>query len=136
MDGHYYDDPIENYDPDENTRYFTQKDGFSGQTGSYGDLDLDDLDIEFGNYMRILTFILHSYSQYFSLGLSSPSPMRILEPSQNRIYLNHPVHTVRPGVSTRQHHDSENQQRIFRGFQNNGSSLSKPVIVLLVNKLL
>ena len=53
MDGHYYGSPIE---PDE---YFAQDGCFSGQTRSYdiGDLDIDELDLEFGNYMRILTFI-------------------------------------------------------------------------------
>ena len=56
MDGHYYGSPIENYEPDE---YFAQDGCFSEQTRSYdiGDLDVDELDLEFGNYMRILTFI-------------------------------------------------------------------------------
>ena len=92
MDGHYYNDPIENYEPDENTLYFTQKDHFSEQTGSYymnhghGNIDLDDLDVEFGNYMRILTFIFtiflprtvftityQSFGTFAELYLSEPS---------------------------------------------------------------
>jgi hypothetical protein len=62
MDDHYYDDPFENDGPYEDTRYFIQEGCFGGQTGPYvnhdiGDPNIDDLELEFGNYMRVLTFI-------------------------------------------------------------------------------
>jgi len=85
MDGHYYDDPIENYEPDENTLHFTRKDTRSYYM-NHGDIDLDDLDVEFGNYMRILTFIFtiflprtvftiayQSFGTFAELHLSEPS---------------------------------------------------------------
>lgn len=55
MDGHYYDDPIEDYETDDNSHYFTQE-----WTGSYMNETInnfyhDDLDLEYGEYMRILS---------------------------------------------------------------------------------
>jgi hypothetical protein len=61
MDGHYYDDPIEDYEPDENPRYFAQECSSSGQTASVMNSDIggfyDDLDLEYGKYMRVLNFV-------------------------------------------------------------------------------
>jgi hypothetical protein len=50
--------------------------------------------------------------------------MRVLEPSQNLLYLNR--QPVRSGMTSRlQHHGSENLQSTFHGFQNKGVSHSK-----------
>jgi hypothetical protein len=123
MDGHYHDDPIENYE------YFGQENCFSGRLGSYVNHDIGDLyvDEEFGNYMRILTFLSQLHS---ALGLSSPSPFRVLEPSQNRLYPNYCGQTVGSGMN-RQHHGSENQQKGLRGFQSHGSSPGRSIVKLL-----
>jgi hypothetical protein len=65
MEGYYYDDPIEAYESDENARYSTEEGYFGGQTGpmnnSIGDFYSDDLDLEYGEYMRTLSSILTTF---------------------------------------------------------------------------
>lgn len=57
--------------------------------------------------------------------------MRILAPSQNRSHSNHRAQTVQSGMSSSmQDFGLENQRSVFRGFPNNMSSTSRPVLLV------
>ncbi len=116
MDTQYYDDPIEHFDSDENISYYGQEEvyGFRGQQIADGVNDAydDDLELEYSEYMRLI------YSAFCPviLVLSSPSPMRALEPSRN-------MHHARPYYGPNINYRKQNRQGVFQGMQEN--SLSK-----------
>jgi hypothetical protein len=116
MDAQYYDDPIEHFDSDENVIYYGQEEvyGFQGQqiTDGVNDAYDDDLELEYSEYMRLI------YSVFCPviLVLSSPSPMRALEPSRN-------MHHARPYYGP---NASYRRQEVPQGMQENwDNSLSK-----------
>jgi len=116
MDTQYYDDPIEHFDSDENMIYYGQEEayGFQGQqiTDGVNDAYDDDLELEYSEYMRLISSVFFPVT----LVLSSPSPMRALEPSRD-------MHHARPyyGSNTNYH-----RQGVFQDMQENwNNSLSK-----------
>lgn len=108
MDGYYNEDPNELYDPYENMLHFTQE-GCDGQMGSYASNDrdigdfYDDLDLEYGKYMRTLCLMI-------TLQLLLSTPTTVLEPSEGHFYPDYPVQTRTAAsmIPRMQHHGLEN----------------------------
>ena len=116
MDAQYYDDPIEHFDSDENMIYYGQEEayGFQGQqiTDGVNDAYDDDLELEYSEYMRLISSVFFPVT----LVLSSPSPMRALEPSRD-------MHHARPYYESNINY---HRQGVFQDMQENwNNSLSK-----------